>query len=75
MTTEAVRTGSLRLELGNTLAAFMRVHGLDPGRVGVRSYAYRLREQMQRLFRATISFEQTERNGQQIGQRWMDNGN
>ena len=48
-----------RLELGPTLASFMRDLGLDPGRGGIRSDAYRLREQMDRLFRSTISFEQT----------------
>jgi Plasmid encoded RepA protein len=32
MATEAVRTGSRRLELGPTLASFMRDLGLDPGR-------------------------------------------
>jgi hypothetical protein len=72
MTTEAVRTGSRRLELGSTLAAFMRELNLDPGRGGVRSDAFRLREQMQRLFRATISFEQTQQAGGQNLQRWMD---
>jgi hypothetical protein len=72
MTTEAVRTGSRRLELGPTLAAFMRELNLDPGRGGVRSDAFRLREQMQRLFRATISFEQTQQDGGQNVQRWMD---
>jgi hypothetical protein len=50
MTTEAVRNGSRRLELGSTLVAFMRELGLDPGRGGVRSDAHRLREQIQRLF-------------------------
>ncbi len=72
MTTEAVRTGNRRLELGATLASFMRELGLDPGRGGVRSDAYRLREQMQRLFRSTISFEQMHQDGQQVGQRWLD---
>src|ERR1700730_4527168 len=36
MTTEAVRNGSRRLELGSTLASFMRELGLDPGRGGKR---------------------------------------
>jgi hypothetical protein len=72
MTTEAVRTGSRRLELGSTLAGFMRDLGLDPGRGGVRSDAHRLREQMQRLFRSTISFEQSQRDGTKAGERWLD---
>ena len=57
ITTEAVRTNNQRLELGDTLASFMRTLGLDPQRGGVRSDATRLRDQMERLFRATISFE------------------
>jgi hypothetical protein len=57
MTTEAVLTKSRRLTLGETLADFMRELGLDPSRGGKRSDAHRLRDQMERLFRATISFE------------------
>lgn len=57
ITTEAVRTKSRRLELGNSLAGFMHELGLDPSRGGPRSDARRLREQMERLFRAQISFE------------------
>jgi len=72
MTTEAVRTGKRRLELGPTLASFMRELGLDPARGGKRSDAYRLRDQLQRLFRATISFEQNQHEGQKIGQKWID---
>jgi hypothetical protein len=58
--TEAIRTGNRRLYLGPSLAAFMRQLGLDPdnGSIGAkRSDAHRLRDQMMRLFRATISFE------------------
>ncbi len=72
LTTEAVRSSSRRLELGATLASFMREHGLDPGRGGKRSDAYRLREQMQRLFRATISFETSQQDGQKSGKKWLD---
>jgi hypothetical protein len=57
--TEAVRTGTRRLELGDTLAGFMRELGLDPSRGGPRSDAQRLRIQMERLFRSTISFDYT----------------
>jgi Plasmid encoded RepA protein len=57
MTTEAVLTKSRKLPLGATLAEFMRELGLDPSRGGKRSDARRLQEQMERLFRATISFE------------------
>lgn len=72
LTTEAVRTGSRRLELGPTLASFMRELALDPGRGGKRSDAYRLREQMQRLFRSTISFEQSQQDGPRTGKKWLD---
>ena len=58
MTTEATRTKSRRLELGNSVAAFMTGLGLNPatGR-GPRGDARRLREQMERLFQARISFQ------------------
>ena len=57
MTTEAVRNQSRSLELGRTLSSFMRQLGLDPSRGGPRSDARRLRDQMKRLFRSSISFE------------------
>lgn len=57
LTTEALRTDSRRLEIGDSLAEFMRKLGLDSSRGGKRSDAKRLREQMERLFRARISFE------------------
>ncbi len=56
ITTEAVRTKKSRLELGDSLAAFMRQVGLDPSRGGKRSDAHRLHEQMRRLFSATVTF-------------------
>lgn len=55
MTREAMQKGR-RLELGGTLAGFMRELGLDPG----RSDAYRLRQQMHRLFKATIMWEKSD---------------
>ncbi len=63
ITTEALRTKSPRLQLGNSLTAFMREIGLNPDNGGTgakRSDARRLREQMRRLFRATISFDQVD---------------
>jgi hypothetical protein len=64
MTTEALRNKSKenprRLELGNSLSEFMREIGLNPDNGGMgakRSDARRLRDQMERLFRARISFE------------------
>jgi hypothetical protein len=60
MTTEAIRTKNRRLELGHSLNDFMKAIDLNPdnGSSGAqRSDARRLRDQMERLFRATISFE------------------
>jgi hypothetical protein len=60
LTGEAARTQNRRLELGGTLAEFMREVGLNPdnGSSGAkRSDARRLRDQMERLFRAVISFD------------------
>jgi hypothetical protein len=53
MTTEAVRTGSPRLELGSNLSRFMRDLGLLPtgGRWGTIT---RIRDQVRRLFSSTI---------------------
>jgi hypothetical protein len=69
ITTEAVRTKSRRLELGNSLRSFMAELGLNSsnGSSGAkRSDARRLRDQMQRLFRARLSFQGTlERDGRQ----------
>lgn len=60
VTTEAIRTKSRKLQLGRSLSEFMRELGLNPRNgTGVRSDAVRLRDQMERLFRATISFEYT----------------
>jgi hypothetical protein len=58
ITTEALRTKSRRLELGDSLGAFMMALGLSPytGR-GPRGDATRLRDQMERLFGALISFD------------------
>jgi hypothetical protein len=62
ITTEALRTGSRRLVMGSTLAEFMKALGLNHRNGGpgsARSDRKRLIEQMERLFRATISFEYT----------------
>jgi hypothetical protein len=67
MTTEATRTKSPRLELGNSLSGFMAALGLNPNNGGTgakRSDAKRLRDQMERLFRCRIGFEAlVERDG------------
>jgi hypothetical protein len=67
--TEAKQKKSRQLRLGNSLDSFMREVGLNPRTGGgKRSDAKRLREQMTRLFRATISFDDS-----RIGHdRWVD---
>ena len=55
VTTEAVRTKSATLHLGDTLSGFMAQLGLLP-RGGRWGPIGRLRDQMQRLFAATIAF-------------------
>lgn len=68
ITTEAIRTKSPRIELGNSLAQFMETLGLQPKGTGKRSDFKRLREQMIRLSRATISFSQSSAKGYS----WLD---
>ena len=58
LTSEAVRTRQRVLKLGNSLSQFMREVGLSPDTGGgKRGDAVRLKEQMNRLFAATISFQ------------------
>jgi Plasmid encoded RepA protein len=66
ITTEAIRKKNRRLELGHSLSSFMATLGLSAytGR-GKRGDAKRLRDQMERLFQARISFQGTpERDGE-----------
>jgi hypothetical protein len=73
ITTEALRTQSRKLELGDSLAGFMRDVGLDPSTGGgKRGDGKRLQSQMERLFRATISFEVTNEKSGATGKRWLD---
>lgn len=58
ITTEAIRTNSPRIELGDSLSQFMEELGLEPNGTGKRSDFKRLKEQMIRLSRSTISFTQ-----------------
>ena len=56
--TEAAQKKSRHIKLGNSLDSFMREIGLNPRTGGgKRGDAARLHAQMERLFRATISFE------------------
>jgi hypothetical protein len=74
ITTEAVKTKDRRIELGNSLTAFMKQLGLNPDNGGSgakRSDARRLRDQMQRLFQAKISFHQTREEEGHSGDAWL----
>ena len=72
MVTEIIRTRSRQLSLGNSLSEFLEKLGLSShtGR-GPRGDARRVREQMERLFRATISFEYSANDGNRSGRAWL----
>lgn len=73
MTTEAVQKKSHRLELGDSLAGFMEEVGLSATTGGgKRGDAARLKDQMTRLLRATISFQQDIEAGGREGLRYRD---
>ena len=73
ITTEALRTQSRKLELGESLAGFMRDVGLDPSTGGgKRGDGRRLQNQMERLFRATISLEVTKEESGAARKHWLD---
>jgi hypothetical protein len=72
ITTEALKTKSPRLELGASMAGFMREVGLDPGHGGKRSDGQRLQAQMTRLFQARISFMQDVEDGSNEGSAWLN---
>ena len=60
LTTEALRTRSRHLELGDSYNEFLRDIGFDPDTGGgKRGDAARVKEQARRLFSATISFIQS----------------
>jgi hypothetical protein len=68
LVTEAKQKKSRRIELGKSLADFMREIGLNPRTGGgKRGDAKRLQEQMKRLINARISFEsETETHGRYL---------
>lgn len=73
LNSQAVKARTRRLELGNNLSDFMRAVGFDPNTGGgVRGDAPRLRNQMERLFRAMISFEINIDDPHQHGHSWLD---
>jgi hypothetical protein len=67
MTTEAVRTKSSTLELGDSLSAFMDELGLTPTG-GTWGSIRRLQDHMRRLFSSTISWTYED------GKMWLDRG-
>lgn len=73
ITTEALRTGSRKIMLGDSVNSFMRDVGLDPSTGGgKRGDCARLRHQMERLFRATISFEVSRKERELSAKKWID---
>jgi hypothetical protein len=73
ITTEVVRTKKRKLELGRSLASFMREIGLNPDTGGgKRGDGPRVKEQMRRLFRCRISFDQEVDVQGRHGERWRD---
>jgi hypothetical protein len=72
MVTEAARTKKRRLYLGQTYPDFMRKLGLNPANGGVRSDSHRLKDQIERMLRATISFKQTLKKDGKTGDAWLD---
>ena len=61
--TEAVRTQSRELVLGRSLSEFMRTLGINSTSGGARGEQTRLRNQMKRLFRCTVSLAYEDING------------
>ena len=61
--TEAVRTQSRELVLGRSLSEFMRTLGIGSDSGGSRGDLTRLRNQMKRLFRCTVSLNYEDERG------------
>ena len=73
ITTEAVRTRSRKLELGESLSEFMNAIGLNYyNGGGKRGDIKRLQNQMERLLRANISLDIVKKDGKIMGKRWID---
>jgi hypothetical protein len=72
ITTEAIRTKSRRLEIGNSVSEFMRALGLNHQNGGIRSDRKRLENQMERLFKAKINFNLYQQKGNNKGESWTD---
>jgi hypothetical protein len=73
MVTEIIRTKSRRLELGNRLSDFLLKLGLDPSNgTGKRSDSRRTREQIERLFHASIHFVESFKSEGRSGKAWKE---
>lgn len=73
ITTEAVRTRSRKLELGENLSEFMRNLGLNYHTGGgKRGDIKRLKNQMERLLRANISLDLDQEDKKVVRKRWID---
>lgn len=73
LVTEAVRTKSRHIKLGNSLNDFLREIGGNPiTGGGKRGDAVRMREQVRRLLRCQITFEYREGNDEQGSERFRD---
>ena len=78
--TEAVRTQSRVLVLGKSLSEFMRALGMEPVGSGATGARTRLRNQMTRLFNASVRLVYKDRQGEQFiashiadrGEFWWD---
>ena len=66
VSTEAVRTQSRVLVLGKSLSAFMRVLGINTASGGPRGEQTRLRNQMDRLFHASVQLIYQDEHGEQF---------
>ena len=67
VSTEAVRTRSPVLSLGDSLAGFMRTLGVHSTGAGPRGIRTRLRDQMYRLFNTSIRLDTRQRDGDNHG--------
>ena len=72
ITSEVLQRKTRRLNLGENLAEFMRKLGLNPNRGGARGDITRLKEQLRRLLRCTLSFDQVVRKGDLITNNWLN---
>ena len=70
LTNEVLMKKEKTIYLGESLPVFMREVGLDPSKGGPRSDREHLREQMNRLFRSSITIERSGECSGQSGNAW-----